>query len=507
MSQEPPIVVVGAGLAGSMMALLLGARGLPIVVCESRPDWRTQNSEAKATGGAFGQLTDARARSINLALSHRGMAALERVGILDRVRPALIPMEGRAVHTGDGRVTLQPYDHEAHQAIYSVSRTGLNDLVLAELAKLKNVQVLFNHKLRSISEDGRAEFFVVGGEGGGGGGGGGGGDGGAARKTVTFQARFVVGADGAFSETRRWMMRHARINFSQYYIPHGYKELTIPPAKDGGFALPSPHALHIWPREGFMLIALPNPDHTFTCTLFAPFEGPEGLDALKTDEQVLAYFRKHFADAVPLMPDLLGDFKRSPSSSLVTVRCDPWNFKDKIFLVGDAAHAVVPFYGQGMNAAFEDCVVFDEIWAKHEQAGGGRVASHGAVIDEFNRVRQPSGPALADLSLNNYVEMRSLTAKPWFAAKRRIDALLHHVAPTMWIPLYTMVSFSRIPYHEAARRAERQDRILARALALIGAGAVAATGVFLARNGAFDKVGDAVKGLLSRGGAGGSGGK
>lgn len=447
MSEDARITVIGAGPVGCMVALLLAQRGLSLRVFESRKDWREKKVEDKETENAeaspFGKLTNAAARSINLALSHRGITALKKVGLFDRVKDQLIPMKSRAVHDGLGNLDLQPYGTD-EQAIYSVSRARLNDLLLDELQKHAQVEVIFGSKLKMIDAQGEATFV---------------GDNG----MRAYKTKFVIGADGAYSATRSSMLRLMRMNFSQFYISHGYKELTMPPV-NGDYALKNHEALHIWPRHEFMLIALPNPDKSFTCTLFAPFEGEDGLDTLTTPERVNTYFNKYFADAVPLMPTLVDDCLHHPSSALITIRCQPWNYKDKIVLIGDAAHAVVPFYGQGMNSGFEDAVVFDEVWEK----------CHGVseqAIPLFSDVRQPTGNAIADLSLQNYVEMRSHTAMPWFKMKKTLDLLLHKIYPT-WVPLYTMVAFTRTPYHHAIAKAKKQDRALVGMLLGVGAAAV-----------------------------------
>jgi len=444
-----PVTVCGGGLAGCMIALLLARRGCRVRVIEYRQSNLQNAREAPQVEerAAFGQLVNAKARSINLALSFRGICALKKIGVFDRVQPTLIPMEGRAVHSLDGRVQLQPYGKE-HQAIYSVSRGDLNDILIAELSKFPNVEMIWGEKVSRVSSDGSVSVVDVGG----------------VRRE--YKSRFAIGADGAFSAVRQSMMRMARVNFSQSYIRHGYKELTIPPNSKGDFALSLPNALHIWPRHHFMLIALPNPDKTFTCTLFAPFEGDYGLESVRTKEQCRDYFNHFFPDVVPLMPRLADEFFENPNSPLITVRCNPWVHEDRVALLGDAAHASVPFYGQGMNCAFEDCLVFDEIYESLE-------GDPTKVLPEFNRIRQPIGDAIADLSLQNYDEMASKTASVWFLAKRRLELMLYRLFPHSWIPLYNMVTFTRIPYHEAIVRARRQDRILAFSIGALSIGAAA----------------------------------
>jgi kynurenine 3-monooxygenase len=262
----------------------------------------------------------------------------------------------------------------------------------------------------------------------------------------------IIGVDGAFSAVRRAMQRLDRFEYSQTYLAHGYKELTIPPAADGSWQMEK-HALHIWPRKSFMMIALPNPDGSFTCTLFWEFEGPRSFATTRTDEDVRRFFEEEFPDAVPLMPTLLDEFRDNPTGSLVTIRCGPWHHAGKAALVGDAAHAVVPFYGQGMNAAGEDCVVLDECLAAFPE-------SRGRAFAEYFRRRKENADALADLAVHNFIEMRDKTASKRFRAKKRLDHVLEGALPGTYMPLYSMVSFTRIPYAEAAERAERQDRIV-----------------------------------------------
>jgi len=279
-------------------------------------------------------------------------------------------------------------------------------------------------------------------------------------KVIEARADAVIGVDGAFSAVRQSMQKQLeKFDYDESYLPHGYKELTIPPAADGGWQMEK-EALHIWPRKSFMMIALPNPDGSFTCTLFWEFTGPRSFGSTKTDDDVCNFFREEFPDAVSLMPTLLEDFKNNPTGSLVTIRCSPWYYKDKVVLVGDAAHAVVPFYGQGMNAAFEDCVVLDECLAEFPNDRGR------AFADYFER-RKENADALAKLAVENFIEMRDKTASRVFRAKKKLDHLLEGLLPGIYLPLYTMVTFTRIPYAAAARRARLQDRLVYAGLAVI----------------------------------------
>lgn len=342
-----------------------------------------------------------------------------------------VPMVQRVMHDEAGSLSFQPYGTKG-EAIHSVSREALNGLLLDTAEALDLVSVYFERKLTRMGRDGSLTFTRSDSE-----------------EEVVQQPRLVIGADGAYSAVRDAMLRMTRANFSRHYIAHGYKELTIPP-RDGEFALEEPHGLHIWPRGDYMMIALPNPDRSFTCTLFAPF----GLfDELKTREDVTSFFQTHFSDAVPLMQDYVGDYFTNPTGPLVTVRLSAWNHKDRVLLIGDAAHAVVPFFGQGMNAAFEDCLAFIETYDRF----GGDLAT---AVPTFATERRPAGDGIADLSLNNYVEMRDHTASALFLWRKRLETIFHRLMPNTWIPLYTMVAFTRIPYHEALQRGEQQHRIL-----------------------------------------------
>ncbi|PYL96135.1 MAG: hypothetical protein DMF18_06810 [Verrucomicrobia bacterium] len=368
-------VLIGSGLAGGLLAAYLGRRGYEVDLYERRTDPR----EGNMVGG----------RSINLALSTRGIHALEQIGIADEVLKHAIPMRGRMIHpaaAGSAPIFV-PYDVDPNKHINSIGRAALNTTVIEAAQRYPNVRVHFNH------------------------------------------------------------------------LAHGYKELTIPPGPDGSWRMEK-EALHIWPRKSFMMIALPNPDGSFTCTLFWEFEGPRSFATTKTDDDVRRFFEEEFPDAVPLMPNLLDDFRNNPTGSLVTIRCAPWFYKDKVALVGDAAHAVVPFYGQGMNAAFEDCVVLDECLAQFPE-------DRQRTFAEYFQRRKLNADALADLALENFIEMRDKTASRAFRAKKKLDHFLEAALPGVYLPLYTMVTFTRIPYAQAARRARLQDRIVYAGLILV----------------------------------------
>jgi kynurenine 3-monooxygenase len=425
--------LIGSGLAGGLLAAYLGRRGYEIDLYERRADPRTGNF----VGG----------RSINLALSTRGIHALEQLGIADEVLQHAIPMRGRMIHDKSGNLHFAPYDRDPNKYINSIGRAALNTTVIEAAQRYPNVRVMFNHQCTDVDLDSATAHLLnppLPGYG--------------AAGTSTTQplnasGDAVIGVDGAFSAVRQSMQRRLdRFQYDESYLAHGYKELTIPPTPDGAWQMEK-EALHNWPRKSFMMIALPNPDGSFTCTLFWEFKGPRSFESTKTDEEVCDFFRQEFPDAVPLMPALLDDFKNNPTGSLVTIRCAPWYYKDKVALVGDAAHAVVPFYGQGMNAAFEDCVVLDECLAEFPNDRERAFAGY------FSR-RKENADALANLAVENFIEMRDKTASRAFRAKKKLDHLLEGALPGMYLPLYTMVTFTRLPYAEAARRARLQDRIV-----------------------------------------------
>jgi kynurenine 3-monooxygenase len=413
------VAVVGGGLGGALMGVFLGRAGHQVEIVERRPDPRK---------GAAG-----RGRSINLAISTRGLAALERAGLDRAVLDVAVRMRGRMVHAPDGHLTFQPYGHEAHHVINSVSRAGLNRLLVEAAESMPNVRVRFG--LRCVDVDPENATCVM--------------EDHETGVREKLAADLVLGADGAYSEVRGVLQKTERFEYAQSYLPHGYKELSIPPGPNGSFRMER-DALHIWPREQFMMIALPNVDGSYTCTCFWPFDGRDSFAALTTAAEVRAYFERVFPDAVPFMPTLEEDFLLNPVGSLVTVRCRPWRYKDRVVLLGDAAHAIVPFYGQGANAAFEDCIVLDEC-LKSE-------TSVGTALAVYEARRKEHADALADLALGNFVEMRDKTASKTFLLGKKIEKTLARLLPGRFVPLYYMVTFSRTPYADAVRRAERQWR-------------------------------------------------
>ncbi|MEQ8927976.1 MAG: NAD(P)/FAD-dependent oxidoreductase [Fulvivirga sp.] len=417
------ITIAGAGLVGSLMSIYLAKRGYKVTIFEGRKDMR----EAGKSEG----------RSINLALSNRGWKPLKEVGLETIVEKMVIPMRGRMMHDEESLLTFQPYGRDG-QAINSISRGGLNE-ILMNAAEKEGVAIKFECKCVGINFDESILHFDKSGA------------------RYSHNADLIIGADGAFSVLRRLMQRTDRFNYSQHYIEHGYKELTIPPNTNGGFEIEK-NALHIWPRGNFMLIALPNQDGSFTCTLFFPFEGTPSFASLKNDDDIRSFFQSTFPDAYELMPTLLKDFHNNPTSSLITIKSYPW-VKNKTLLVGDASHAIVPFYGQGMNSGFEDCRVlndllneFDDDWEK--------------VLPKFQEQRKPDADAISDLALKNFIEMRDLVGDEDFLLRKKIEARIYEQFPQKWIPLYSMVTFKEdMRYSDAMKIGEKQKAIMDKVMA------------------------------------------
>src|SRR5256714_10767600 len=437
-------VLIGSGLAGGLLAAYLGRRGYDVDLYERRGDPR----EGNMVGG----------RSINLALSTRGIHALQQIGIADEVLKHAIPMRGRMIHEKSGALHFAPYDVDPNKHINSIGRAALNTTVIEVAQRYPNVRVHFNHKCTEVDLDSAtAQLLNT-----------------STNQQLSAAADSVIGVDGAFSAVRQSIqLKIDNFQYDESYLAHGYKELTIPPGPDGSWRMEK-NALHIWPRKSFMMIALPNPDGSFTCTLFWEFEGPRSFATTNTDDGVRRFFNEEFADAVSLMPSLVEDFRNNPTGSLVTIRSAPWFYRDKVCLVGDAAHAVVPFYGQGMNAAFEDCVVLDESLQDfpHDRER--------AFAQYFHR-RKQNVDALPDLAIGNFIEMRDKTASKPFRAKKKLDHSLEAALPGIYLPLYTMVTFTRLPYATAAKRARMQDALVYASLLVLTAITVAAALWFLTR--------------------------
>ena len=417
------VTIVGAGLVGSLLSIYLSKRGYKVNVFERRADMRLETMSA--------------GRSINLALSDRGWRGLEGVGIADDIKKISIPMYGRFIHHKDGTNAYQPYGKD-NQAIYSVSRADINMKLMDLAEQQENVNIQFNKKCTLINRKDLAITF----------------EDNLTKEISNTSADLLFGADGAFASSRLSIqLQSDRFEYNQHYIDCGYKELIIPAGKNGEFLLDK-NALHIWPRGSFMMIALPNPDGNFKCTLFLPFEGEKSFFNLKTDKQVEEFFKSEFSDAFTLMPTLISDFKTNTTASLVTVKCAPWVFDNKIGLIGDAAHAIVPFYGQGMNCGFEDCVVLNELIEKHND-------DWDIIFPEYEQLRKPDGDAIADLAIANFVEMRDKTADPKFILQKKIEAKFSQHYPDKWIPLYSMVTYSpHIRYSTALKEGQKQQKIM-----------------------------------------------
>lgn len=428
------VTILGAGLVGSLLAILMRRRGYPVTVYERRPDMR------KAAIGA--------GRSINLAMSTRGWNALELAGLKEDMETIAIPMKGRFLHMPDGSTAFQPYGRNG-EAIYSVSRGELNKrlMSLAESAGTKlqfskrcaRVDVAANTLYLEDTEGGAntpSNQVVSGAE------------------QTPVPAELLFGADGAFSSLRTSYSQMDRVSAAQDYIEYGYKEMSFP-AADGGAWLLEKEALHIWPRGKFMLIALPNVDGTFTGTLFMPFEGENSFEMLADDTAVEPFFQKYFADAIPLMPDYKEQFRNNPVASLITTHISKWHHGEQSALIGDAAHAIVPFYGQGMNAGFEDCSVLSTLMDAHGE-------DWTSILPEYQRRRKPAGDAVADLALMNFIEMRDKVADPKFLERKKIEKEIGKRFPTEFTSVYEMVSFSHTPYATAMQCIAAQDRLLER---------------------------------------------
>lgn len=413
------IAIAGAGLVGSLLSIYLKKRGYTVSVFERRGDMRSNDY----VGG----------RSINLALSNRGIRALEEVGLAEELKRIAIPMHGRMMHDIKGNLSYQAYGKEG-QYINSISRSALNIALMNEAESI-GVQFYFDQKIEKTDLE---------------------------KTTLTIEDKdknliekkfdIIIGADGAFSVIRDAFRVSDRFDYQQFYIQHGYKELSIPAGPGNTFQLEK-NALHIWPRESFMLIALPNPDGTFTLTLFFPFEGNPSFASIDSTQAIKEFLEKTFPDAVALMPNYLNEFKQNPTSSLVTVKCYPW-VKNNTVLIGDAAHAIVPFYGQGMNAGFEDCRVLNNLLDEHKD-------NWETLLPAFQQLRKPDGDAIAQLALDNFIEMRDLVADKEFLLRKKIEAKIYELFPTQWIPQYSMVTFhENIRYSEAYTKGQKQKKIM-----------------------------------------------
>ena len=426
MNKKDNIVIIGAGLCGSLLALRLAQRGYKVEVFESRPDLRSTDISA--------------GRSINLALSDRGFKALRLAGVEDKVREICIPMYGRLVHDTDGNTFASNYSGREGEYINSISRGDLNGILLTEAETHENVNIHFNKKCNSIDIENTIAHFKD-------------------YKTdeeFSIDAEIIFGTDGAGSILRKgyYLERKFLFSYSQNYLTHGYKELEIPAGAEGSHQISKGH-LHIWPRGDYMLIALPNLDGSFTVTLFLSYaEGEYNFNNLTTEEKITEFFETQFPDALQLIPNIKDEFLNNPTGPLGTVKCYPWSYKNNTLLLGDAAHAIVPFYGQGMNASFEDVTVFDAVLNKH-------VGDWETVFKTFEKERKQDTDAIADLAIDNFHEMKDHVANPLFKEKRKIEMNLESNFPTEYSSKYSLVTFNEdIPYLEALKRGRAQDKAI-----------------------------------------------
>ncbi|XP_062543065.1 kynurenine 3-monooxygenase [Armigeres subalbatus] len=430
------VAVVGGGLVGSLFALHLGKKGHTVDLYEYREDIRT----AELVIG----------RSINLALSARGRKALAEVGLEDALLQHGIPMKGRMLHDLKGNRKIVPYDANTNQCIYSVGRKHLNEVLLDAAEKYPNINLYFNKKLQSANlDEGEMNFIDP-----------------TTKEATQAKADLIVGCDGAYSAVRKEIVKRPGYDYSQTYIEHGYLELCIPPTKDGEFAMPHNY-LHIWPRGKFMMIALPNQDRTWTVTLFMPFVN---FSSIKCDGDLIQFFHTYFPDAIDLIgrERLIKDFFKTKPQSLVMIKCKPYNVSGKAVIIGDAAHAMVPFYGQGMNAGFEDCTVLTDLFNKY----GNDIDR---ILGAFSETRWEDAHSICDLAMYNYVEMRDLVTKRSYLFRKKLDEFLYWLLPNTWVPLYNSVSFSHMRYSKCIANRKWQDKILSRVLygssfAIIAAG-------------------------------------
>lgn len=420
MIQTPKnIAIVGSGLVGSLLAIYLRKSGHKVTVFDRRPDIRTITFSG---------------RSINLAMSNRGWKALQKVGIEDEIRKIAIPLYQRAMHVIGKPLYFQKYGKEG-EAIWSTSRGVLNRKMI-DLAEAAGVDFRFNEKVWDVNLP-DAKLYT-----------------GETEKGAWNEYDFdlIFGCDGAFSRVRHKMQRHSRFNYSQKFIDVGYKELTILPNEDGSHKMDN-HSFHIWPREKFMLIAMPNLDGSFTCTLFLPFEGEVSFERITTKEKAKTFFSTYFPNVLPDLENVIEDFFKNPTSAMVTTKCFPWTYWDKVALVGDSAHAIVPFFGQGMNAGFEDIHVLSELMEEHGDAWE-------TIFTKYQEMRKPNADAIAELSYRNFMEMSSKTADPKFLLQKKIEKRFAEKYPDKWIPVYSRVTFSDRPYAEALAIGDAQEKIM-----------------------------------------------
>ena len=414
--------LIGAGLTGPLLATYLAQRGHSVEIYECRPDMRKESISA--------------GRSINLALSARGNHALKEVGLYDKIKPNTIPMKGRMIHDLDGITHLQPYGQKDNEVIFSVSRAQLNMELMTWAEETGNVTIRFNHQLISADLEQNKLMFQLS----------------DSLEELELSFNRVIGCDGSASILRKSIVEKADVQYVKKPLGHGYKELTIPPLESGEFQI-EPNVLHIWPRGNYMLIALPNNDCSFTCTLFFPMAGATSFKTVKTEKDILDLFQSQFPDAIKLMSTLVEDFQSNPTGDLASVYCKPWHFGDKALLIGDAAHAVVPFFGQGMNASFQDCSALAQLMDQIED-------DWPAIFNAFSSTQVKNGHAIADMAIENYLEMRDHVNDTEYKKKRNVELKLERMFPGRFIPRYSMVSFHQIPYSEVYQRGRKQFKII-----------------------------------------------
>ena len=418
------ILIVGAGLCGTLLAIRMAQRGYQVILREKRPDMRLNDISA--------------GRSINLALSNRGIKALALAGMNEQIIKECIPMHGRLIHPVNGDTWLSKYSGREGDYINSVSRGGLNIALLNEAEKFEHLNIEFNQNCSSVDLEKSIGYFKN-----------------KTGETTAVQADVIIGTDGAGSAVRRSMMARTPdllFNYSQKFLRHGYKELSIPPAEDGGWRIEK-NALHIWPRGGYMTIALPNLDGSFTVTMFHPYEGEAGFNTFNTSEKLFYFFEKEYPDLIQHMPDFIDDYNNNPTGTLGTIKCYPWQAFGKTLIMGDASHAIVPFYGQGMNASFEDVRVFDETLDLYE-------GDWEKIFSEFQNIRAENTDAIADLAIDNFYEMRDHVDDPVFMAKRKLEMQLEQTFPDYYSK-YSLVTFNEnMPYADAMKKGRKQDELL-----------------------------------------------
>ena len=420
MSTSEKITITGAGPVGTLLAVMLARQGHPVKLLESRPDSRSHNIY--------------QGKSINIALSDRGWLALKSVGIEAEVKQHAIAMKKRVMHAIDGTITEQAYGQEG-QAIWSVSRSGINEQLLELAEQEPLIDIKFEHRLIDVDFSNASASFSH------------------EHKIKKVSADILFGADGAYSKVRRLAQETPRFSYSQSYMPQSYIELHIPANKDGSFKM-AKDALHIWPRKAFMLIALPNPDGSFTCTLFLDYQGQVSFSSLTTRTDVIQFFEENFADAIPLLENPIDEFLDKTANPLFLLKVDPWVINEKVALIGDAAHAMVPFYGQGMNCGFEDCRVLDELITEHQQ-------DWSKILPAYQAARKINADAITELAQRNFVEMSELSGQATFLLQKKIEAEFHQRHPNLWTPLYAMVTFSPLlPYSKALAIGDIQQEIM-----------------------------------------------